>query len=138
MLIMVVDGQGGGIGRALIERIKNNVLGGEIIAVGTNSIATAAMMKAGATTVATGENAVVYNAGRADVIVGSIGIIAANAMCGELSPSMANAISSSEAIKILIPLNRCGLKVMGVNTDSLPKILDEAVAEIIGIINSRG
>jgi len=128
MVIMVIDGQGGGVGKAIIEKLKP-ILPQEhqLVAVGTNSIATANMMKAGAVSVATGENAVKYNAQRADIILGSIGIISANAMFGELSPEMAKSISESEAMKILIPLKRCGLYVVGVNTDSMPKMIDEAI-----------
>ena len=128
MVVMVIDGQGGGVGKAIIEKLKPLMPEEhQLVAVGTNSIATANMMKAGAVNVATGENAVKYNAERADIIIGSIGIISANAMFGELSPEMANAISESEAMKILIPLKRCGLYVVGVNTDALPKMIDEAV-----------
>ncbi len=128
MVVMVIDGQGGGVGKAVIEKLKP-VLGEEhqLVAVGTNSIATATMLKAGAVNVATGENAIKYNAERADIIMGSVGIISANSMFGELSPNMANAISESEAMKILIPLKKCGLYVVGVNTDSMPKMIDEAV-----------
>jgi hypothetical protein len=125
MVVLVVDGQGGGVGRALVEELKGMLAGLDcrIIAVGTNTAATTAMRKAGADSVATGENAVIYNAARADIIAGSIGIIAANAMMGELSPAMAAAISSSDAIKILIPSNKCGLVVAGV--------IDEPIQERI-------
>ena len=138
MVIMVVDGQGGGIGKALIERLKNAVgAEHELIAVGTNAMATMGMMKGGAKNIATGENAVIYNAKRADVIVGSIGIISANAMLGELSPAMAAAIGESDAVKILIPLNRCGLRVAGVATDSLPAMMDDAVRMVVDYINKN-
>ena len=138
MVIMVVDGQGGGIGKALIERLKNAVgTEHELIAVGTNAMATMGMMKGGAKNIATGENAVIYNAKRADVIVGSIGIISANAMLGELSPAMAAAIGESDAVKILIPLNRCGLRVAGVATDSLPAMMDDAVRMVVDYINKN-
>lgn len=138
MVIMVVDGQGGGIGKALIERLKT-VVGAEheLIAVGTNAMATMGMMKGGAKNIATGENAVIYNAKRADIIVGSIGIISANAMLGELSPAMAAAIGESDAVKILIPLNRCGLRVAGVATDSLPAMMDDAVRMVVDYINKN-
>ena len=138
MVIMVVDGQGGGIGKALIERLKT-VVGAEheLIAVGTNAMATMGMMKGGAKNIATGENAVIYNAKRADVIVGSIGIVSANAMLGELSPEMAAAIGESDAVKILIPLNRCGLRVAGVATDSLPAMMDDAVRMVVDYINNN-
>lgn len=138
MVIMVVDGQGGGIGKALIERLKNAVgTEHELIAVGTNAMATMGMMKGGAKNIATGENAVIYNAKRADIIVGSIGIISANAMLGELSPAMAAAIGESDAVKILIPLNRCGLRVAGVATDSLPAMMDDAVRMVVDYINKN-
>ena len=138
MVIMVVDGQGGGIGKALIERLKNAVgAEHELIAVGTNAMATMGMMKGGAKNIATGENAVIYNAKRADVIVGSIGIVSANAMLGELSPAMAAAIGESDAVKILIPLNRCGLRVAGVATDSLPAMMDDAVRMVVDYINKN-
>lgn len=138
MVIMVVDGQGGGIGKALIERLKTAVdAEHELIAVGTNAMATMGMMKGGAKNIATGENAVIYNAKRADIIVGSIGIISANAMLGELSPAMAAAIGESDAVKILIPLNRCGLRVAGVATDSLPAMMDDAVRMVVDYINKN-
>ena len=138
MRVAVVDGQGGGIGKALIERLKNAVgAEHELIAVGTNAMATMGMMKGGAKNIATGENAVIYNAKRADIIVGSIGIISANAMLGELSPAMAAAIGESDAVKILIPLNRCGLRVAGVATDSLPAMMDDAVRMAVDYINKN-
>ena len=138
MRVAVVDGQGGGIGKALIERLKNAVgAEHELIAVGTNAMATMGMMKGGAKNIATGENAVIYNAKRADVIVGSIGIVSANAMLGELSPAMAAAVGESNAVKILIPLNRCGLRVAGVATDSLPAMMDDAVRMVVDYINKN-
>ena len=138
MVIMVVDGQGGGIGKALIERLKTAVgAEHELIAVGTNAMATMGMMKGGAKNIATGENAVIYNAKRSDIIVGSIGIVSANAMLGELSPAMAAAIGESDAVKILIPLNRCGLRVAGVATDSLPAMMDDAVRMVVDYINKN-
>lgn len=132
MLVLVVDGQGGGVGKALIEELKEELKGMDvnILAVGTNTAATTAMRKAGADAVATGENAVIYNAGRADIIVGSMGIIAANAMMGELSPAMAAAIASSNALKVLIPNNRCRLMVSGVADEPIQERIIKAVGMV--------
>jgi len=136
MVIMVIDGQGGGIGKALVEKLKT-IIGTdhELLAVGTNAMATMGMMKGGAKNIATGENAVIYNANRADIIIGAIGIVSANSMLGELSPSMSEAIGESKALKVLIPLNRCGLRVAGVNVDSLPAMIDDAVKIVEEFIN---
>lgn len=138
MVILVVDGQGGGIGKALIEKL-NTEFGKEheIMAVGINAIATMGMGKAKVKNIATGENAVIFNAKRADIIIGSIGIVAANSMMGELTPAMANAISESQAVKVLIPLNKCGLRVAGVSLDSLPSVMDDAVRIVKDIIDKN-
>ena len=135
MKIAVIDGQGGGIGKALVEKLHQalpeNV---EIIALGTNALAVAAMMKAGANEGASGENAIVHNSGKVDVIVGVIGIIAANSMMGELTPLMAKAIAESPAKKVLIPLNRCNIEVVGVKSEPLPHHIENAVKIIEGYI----
>lgn len=112
--ILVIDGMGGGMGKSIIEHIKNEVNDAKITAVGTNSIATSAMLKAGADFGATGENAVIYNSPKADFIIGVTGIVFANSMCGEVSPKMAQAVSSSPAHKILIPVDKCNVTVLGV------------------------
>lgn len=138
MVIMVIDGQGGGIGKSIIEKLKTRIRPTDkIIAVGTNSTATANMMKSGATAAATGENAVAVNAKKADIIAGSIGIISSNAMYGELTPKMAQAISESDAEKVLIPIKRCGLNVVGVSVDALPKLIDDAVDMICDFIGNE-
>ena len=128
MLITVVDGQGGGIGKTIIEKLREK-LGddAEILALGTNALATSLMLRAGANEGATGENAVIVNAPRSDVIVGSVAIVAANSMLGELTPRMARAIAESPAEKVLIPLNRCRINVVGVNNKPLPHYVDDAV-----------
>jgi NAD(P)-dependent dehydrogenase (short-subunit alcohol dehydrogenase family) len=129
--IAVIDGQGGGIGRVIVEKLRKELPEDvEIIALGTNSSATALMLKAGANEGATGENAIVHNAGRVDIIVGVVGIIISNAMLGELTPKIAEAISSSTARKILIPLNRCNLEIVGVKGEPLPHYIDGAVSMI--------
>jgi hypothetical protein len=129
MKIAVIDGQGGGIGKALVEGLRN-MFGNdiEITALGTNALATSLMLRAGADDGASGENAIVYNAGRVDVILGPIGIIAADSMLGELTPLMAEAIARSHAKKILIPMNRCNVQVVGVKNMTLLQYIDEAVA----------
>ena len=128
MKIVVIDGQGGKMGSALIERIKAALPEQTCIAVGTNSIATAAMLRAGADAAATGENPVVVNCTWADVIVGPIGIILANALWGEITPKMAAAVSECVAKKILIPVNRCSVSVVGVQDKTLSEYVRDAVA----------
>ncbi len=136
MKIAVIDGQGGGMGRALVENLRGIYgKGTEIIALGTNTLATAAMLKAGADQGATGENAIVYNADKVDFIIGAIGIIAANSMLGELTPAMASAIAGSPARKVLIPMNKCNIQVAGVPELTLQEYMDEAI-KMIGTVNS--
>ena len=113
MKITVIDGQGGRIGKTIIEQIKKNHKDLELYAIGTNSIATSAMLKAGADYGATGENAAVVNAADSDVIIGPIGIVFDNALLGEITPAIAAAVSSGRAYKILIPVNRCNHYVAG-------------------------
>jgi NAD(P)-dependent dehydrogenase (short-subunit alcohol dehydrogenase family) len=128
MRIAVVDGQGGGIGKAIVEKFRQAFGEGiEIVALGTNSLATALMLKAGANEGATGENAVVYNASKVDIILGPIGIICANSLLGELTPLMARAIAESSAKKVLIPLNRCNVIVAGTQNKPLPHYIDDAI-----------
>ena len=114
MKIVVIDGQGGNIGRRIVEEIKAKKTGCEILAIGTNSTATALMMKGGADVGATGENPVVLSMRDADVVIGPIGIILADSMLGEITPRMAEAVGASRARKILIPINRC-VTVAGVD-----------------------
>lgn len=126
MHILVIDGQGGKMGAALTEQIRKIVPEAELIAVGTNSMATAAMLRAGADAAATGENPVVVNSTWADVIVGPVGIIAANALLGEITPRMAAAVSESRAKKVLIPTSRCAIRVVGVQEKPLADYVREA------------
>lgn len=130
MKIMVMDGQGGGVGRSLVEEIHTRYPDAEIIAVGTNATATSNMMRGGTTVGATGENAVVYNSSRVDAIVGPIGIVIANAMMGEITPKMAEAVGSSEAKILLIPMSRCNAQVVGVAEKKLGDYIKEAVDKI--------
>ena len=109
--IVVVDGQGGGIGSIIIERLKSQIPNIKVKALGTNSSATKNMLRAGADKAATGENAIIYNVRDADIIMGVVAILMPNSMMGELSPKMSEAIGSSHAMKILIPLEKCNIKV---------------------------
>ena len=129
MRIMVMDGQGGGVGRSLLEALKEHFPEAELIAVGTNATATANMMKSGVTSGATGENAVVYNSKRADVIMGPMGIVMADAMLGE----MATAGASGDAKLVLIPMNKCHATIVGVESRRLGEYIAEAVDEIAKI-----
>ncbi|MBE6895301.1 MAG: DUF3842 family protein [Ruminococcaceae bacterium] len=129
MKIVVIDGQGGSLGKAITEKIKSRY-NCEIYAIGTNSIATAAMLKAGADYGATGENPVVVNSRDADVIIGPIGIIAANSLLGEITPKMAASVACSEAKKILVPVNKCKIKVAGTPELSFGDAIECAVKEL--------
>ncbi len=128
MRVAVVDGQGGGIGRALVERLRQALPGLELVALGTNALATSAMIKAGANEGATGENAIVHQSTRVDAIVGPIGIVVANAMLGELTPLMARAIGESPVQKMLIPVSRCSVQIAGVEGRTLPQYLEQVVS----------
>lgn len=128
MIIVVMDGQGGGIGAAIIKGLREK-LGSdpEILALGTNSIATSRMMKAGANRGATGENAIVRTCRTADVVIGPVAIIIANSMMGEVTPRMSEAVSSSKARKILIPLTQENVAIVGVEGEPLPHMVMKAV-----------
>jgi hypothetical protein len=128
MIVMVMDGQGGGIGATLIKGLRNGISREmEILALGTNSIATSRMMKAGANKGATGERAIVRTSAKVDVIVGPLAIVVPDAMMGELTPSMASAVSASEAKKILIPLTQENIELVGVSGEPLPHLVDQVV-----------
>jgi uncharacterized membrane protein len=129
MEILVIDGQGGGIGKSIVETLKRELPECFVIAVGTNSTASHNMKKAGADAVATGENAVVYNAQNADVIVGPIGIVFGNSMYGEISPIMAQAVSCSQAQKYLIPVTQCSGHVLGVESKSIQGYIQDFIKE---------
>ena len=127
MRILVIDGQGGGIGRSLVELLVKNFPDAEVGATGTNSIATETMLKGGPSFAATGENAILFNAAEADVIIGPAGIIMANALHGEISPAIAMAVSSSKAKVVLIPMNHCRAYIAGVEEKKVAEYLQDAV-----------
>lgn len=138
MKILVMDGQGGKIGRLIVEQIKQKDQSIELIAIGTNSIATAAMMKAGADHGATGENAVIVNCRDADIIIGPIGIILADALLGEVTPAMASTVSGSKALKIIIPTSKCNTIVTGTKDLSLNEYIQLAVQSLLYEIKNSG
>ena len=133
MELVVIDGQGGGYGRALIAALCAAGYEGEIIAVRTNSAATSAMLKAGADAGATGENAVIVNARRAEVIAGPLGLVMADSMLGECSPAMAAAVAASRAVKVLIPAAKCGVQIAGLPSLPLADSIADAVRRILAI-----
>lgn len=128
MRILIIDGQGGGIGARLVSLLRPRLPEGcELLCAGTNSLATSAMLKAGAARGATGENALCYNAQRADLILGPIGVILANGIMGEVSPAVASAVSGAECVKILIPSPTCGALIAGTEDCRLEEYLRRAV-----------
>ena len=133
MKIVIIDGQGGRMGKAVIEQLKSSYPELELYAIGTNSIATSAMLKAGASYGATGENPVIVNARNADLIIGPIGIVMADSLMGEITPKMAVAIGQSPAKKVLIPVNRCQHFVVGCRDVSMGEYVKLAVEEVLKI-----
>ena len=136
MKIVVVDGQGGRLGKLLVEGVKSRIPQAEVYALGTNSIATSTMLKAGADHGATGENPVLRGGEDADAILGPVGIVVANAILGEVTPAMAQAVGSCRAKKFLVPMNSCGVLVAGVREQALPvyvaQAIDQMMAELEG------
>lgn len=130
MELLVIDGQGGGIGKQIVSAVKRELPHIVIIAVGTNAIATSAMLSAGADRGATGENAVIINSRRADVIVGPIGIVIADAMLGEITPAMAVAIGQSPAKRLLLPISRCDNIVIGASDLTISDLIQKAIERI--------
>jgi Domain of unknown function (DUF3842) len=136
--IAVIDGQGGGIGSLVVKRLRVEFTDTvEIIALGTNAAATAAMMKARADKGATGENAIAWNAGKVDIIIGALSVVLSHAMLGELTPPMAEAVSSSKAKKILLPLNQESVEVVGVAKEPLPHMIENMIGIVKTIMQKR-
>jgi hypothetical protein len=135
--IAVIDGQGGGIGSTIVKRLREVFAEEvEIIALGTNAMATGAMLKAGANKGASGENAIVQTVKRVDVIIGTIGAVLANSMMGELTPKMAEAIASSPATKCLLPLKIPEVQIIGAPKEPLPHLIDQLIKRIQEIIST--
>ena len=137
MNILVIDGQGGQLGCSIIKAIYEKYPDADITAVGTNANATASMVKAGAKKAATGENPVRVATKRADAIIGPVGIVVADAMLGEITPEMARAVGSSDAVKILIPVNKCETLVAGVASVPVSALIDDAVKKLCNIIENK-
>jgi hypothetical protein len=136
--VAVIDGQGGGIGKLITEKIRKTLPPEvEIIALGTNAMATSLMLRAGANDGASGENAIMVNCPEADVIIGSLSILIANSMLGELTPNMAKAVAESKAIKLIIPLTRSAVEVIGARKEPLPHQIDLLIEKLQQILVDR-
>ena len=130
MNILVIDGQGGQLGSQLIKTIRANYKDAKVIAVGTNATATAAMLKAGAHQASTGENPVVVACRKADVIIGPVGIVIADAMFGEITPKMAVSVGQADAVRILLPVNKCDNLVAGVPDLNLSTLIEDVMVKL--------
>lgn len=135
--VLVIDGQGGGLGRQLVAAIAAVCPEAELTAVGTNSLAANAMLKAGAARAATGENAVVVNCRHADVIVGPIGIVIADALLGEITPAMAAAVCQSGAKRVLVPINHCENYVVGVPEQPVSQLVSAAAQKVKALCEGK-
>ncbi len=134
MNILVIDSQGGGMGRQLVAAIKGNFPMVTVTAVGTNAAATTAMLRAGADQSATGENPVIVSCRHADIIVGPVGIVIADAMMGEITPAMAAAVGQSQAKRLLIPVNHCDNIVIGVSELSMSRLVEQTIEQIRALL----
>ena len=134
MKVVIIDGQGGRLGQLLAEEIVKNKMECELMAIGTNSIATSAMIKGGAKYGATGENPVIVACRDADVIIGPIGIIAADSLYGEITPAIAVAIGQCKALKLLLPVSHCNNQVVGVRNLTMNEMVAETVAKLKTVI----
>lgn len=135
MNVLVIDGQGGQLGGQIIKLLKANFAELDIIAVGTNATATATMIKAGAKQAATGENSVIVACRKADIIIGPIGIVVADSMLGEVTPKMAVAVGQADAVRILLPVNRCDNIIAGIPELSVTDVLQDVLAKVKNVIS---
>ena len=134
MNVVIIDGQGGRLGQLLVEAIVKEGLCCNLLAIGTNSIATSAMLKSGAKQGATGENPVLVACRNADVIIGPIGILSADSLFGEITPKMAVAIGQSSAMKLLLPVSHCNNQVIGVRPMTMSELIPETVAKLRSLL----
>lgn len=137
MNLLVIDGQGGQLGSHIIKSVSERFPQIEITAVGTNANATAAMVKAGAKKAATGENPVTVAVKKADIIIGPIGIVISDALLGEITPLMAQSVGSADAVRILIPMNKCDSIVAGVSSVSVSHLLEDAMEKLGEVIKNK-
>ena len=137
MHIVVIDGQGGSLGKSLVEAIKKRFEQVYVLAIGTNSLAASAMLRSGADGIATGENPVVVASRNADLIIGPLGIITADALHGEITPTMAVAVARSKAHKILLPISKCNVSIVGRQDLSLTEMSELALSEIAAFLDNQ-
>lgn len=137
MNIVIIDGHGGQLGSQLVKEITAQLPSVNLTAIGTNAVATASMLKAGAKNAATGENPVIVASRKADVIIGPIGIVIADSMLGEVTEKMAVAVAKSDAVRILIPMNKCENLVAGIQTISTSALISDTVAKLNAVINAK-
>ena len=130
MNILIIDGQGGQLGGQIIKAVRGQFAQAEITAVGTNAVATATMLKAGASQAATGENPVIVACRKADVIIGPIGIVIADSLLGEITPKMAMAVGQADAARILLPVNKCDNQVAGVKNLSMSELIEDVILKL--------
>lgn len=135
MNILIIDGQGGQLGAQIVKAICSDFHNVNLTAIGTNAIATAAMLKAGAKSVATGENPVIVACRKADVIIGPVGIVVADSLMGEITAEMAVAVGKAEAIRILIPINKCENLIAGVPDLNAGALIENVISKLRGIIS---
>lgn len=135
--ILVIDGQGGQLGSQIIRELVAKISDIQITAIGTNAAATAAMLKAGAAKAATGENPVIVACRKADIIIGPIGIVIADSLMGEVTPDMAVAVGQSDAVRILIPVNKCENMVAGVGSQPTSVLIQDAISKITQVLSNN-
>ena len=134
MTVLIVDGQGGRLGKQLVKEVLERFPQLDVLAVGTNSMATEAMLKAGAPRAATGENAVAVACRKADIILGPMGIVIADALLGEVTPAMAKAVGQSEAVRILLPSDKCSTLVAGVGNQGMSALIGDAMDKLADLL----
>ena len=134
MTVLIVDGQGGRLGKQLVKEVRERFPQLPLMAVGTNSMATESMLKAGADRAATGENAVVVACRKADVIIGPVGIVIADALLGEVTPALAKAVGQSEAVRILLPSDKCDTFIAGVGSTGMSALVEDAMDKLASLL----